>query len=284
MKRIAIPITAALFGLGICSAQQIERTFERTLNVPGAIKLDLTTDSGGIVVTAGSGGSVHIRGILRSNRNPFRSADVEARIRQLETNPPIEQSGDTIRVGYVSDRHLLRDISLRIEIVTPAESQVRARADSGGIRVEGVRGPVDCKTDSGGIEVRNIQSEVRAEADSGGIHLREIRGTVYARADSGGIEALDIAGGIDAKTDSGGIRLSQTVAAPVRARADSGGATVTLASAGGYDLRARTDSGRLRLPEMSITGAISSHHAEGKVRSGGPLVDVEVSSGNVEIR
>ncbi|HEY2012933.1 MAG TPA: DUF4097 family beta strand repeat-containing protein [Bryobacteraceae bacterium] len=284
MKPLSMAIAATVLGLGICPAQQIERTFERTLNISGPANLDLTTDSGGIAVTAGCGGSVRIRGILKSQGRFLRSADVESRIRQLETNPPIEQSGNTIRVGYVSDRHLMRDISLRLEIVVPAEAQVRARADSGGIRVEGVRGPVDCKTDSGGINASHIQAEVRAVADSGGIHLRDVKGPVYARADSGGIEALEIAGSIDAKTDSGGLRLSQTVAAPVHARTDSGGATLTLASAGGYDLRARTESGRLILPEMTMRGALSKHEVEGKVRSGGPLVDVQVSSGNIDIR
>ena len=172
-------VAAAWASLGIASAQQIERTFERTINLSGAANLDLTTDSGGIIVTAGSGGSVRIRGILKSQRRLFAGADVESRIRQIESNPPIEQSGNTIRVGYVQDRHLLRDISMRLEIVVPPESQVRARADSGGIRVEGVRGPVDCKTDSGGIEARHIESEVRAVADSGGIHVRDVKGPVY---------------------------------------------------------------------------------------------------------
>jgi len=284
MKPLVMIAAAAWASVGICVAQQIERTFERTINLAGPASLDLTTDSGGIAVTAGSGGSVRIHGILTSGRRLWRSADVESRIRQIESNPPIEQSGNTIRVGYVHDRHLLQDISMRLEIVVPPESQVRARADSGGIRVEGVRGPVDCKTDSGGIEARHIESEVRAVADSGGIHVRDVKGPVYVRTDSGGIDALEIAGSIDAQTDSGGIRLSQTVAAPIRARADSGGATLTLASAAGYDLRARTDSGRIAVPEMTVSGNLSPRQAEGRVRAGGPLVDVQVSSGNIDIR
>jgi hypothetical protein len=283
MKPLGI-ILAVAATLGICSAQRIERTFDRTLNSAGPVKLDLTTDSGGITVTAGPAGSVRIRGILSAQRRILDLSDVENRIGQIESHPPIEQTGNTIRVGHFRDQHMLRGISMRLEIIAPADAQVLARADSGGIHIDGVRGPVDCKTDSGGVEARHIQAEVRAEADSGGIHLRDIKGPVHARTDSGGIEALDIAGSIDAQTDSGGLRLSQTVAAPVRARADSGGASLTLASAGGYDLRVRTDSGRLHLPEMSVQGALSKRSAEGKLRAGGPLVDVQVSSGNIEIR
>ena len=282
--RLAWIAGAAWTSIAILSAQPSQGSFERTLNVAGPANLDLTTDAGGIVVTAGSPGSVRIRGILRAQRRVFGTTDVESRIRQIESNPPIEQSGGTIRVSDAHDRRLFKDISMRLEISVPPESQVRARADSGGIRVEGVRGPIDCKTDSGGIEARHIESEVRAVADSGGIHVRDVKGTVFARSDSGGIEALEIAGSIDAQTDSGGIRLSQTVAAPIRARADSGGATLSLVPTAGYDVRAHSDSGRISVPEMTVTGNLSRRRAEGKVRSGGPLVDVDVSSGNIDIR
>jgi hypothetical protein len=124
---------------------------------------------------------------------------------------------------------------------------------------------------------------VRATTDSGGIHIRNTQGPVFARADSGGIDALDIAGAIDAATDSGGLRVSQTAPAPVRLRADSGGATVKLAPTGGYDIRVSADSGRITVPEMAVRGTVSPHRAEGKVRGGGPLVDIQVDSGSIHI-
>jgi hypothetical protein len=113
---------------------------------------------------------------------------VESRIRELEAHPPIVQNGNSIRVE-VRDRSLLRGISMRLEVETPPDSRLRARADSGGIDVRGIKGPVECHTDSGGIHASEIDSEVRATADSGGIHIRRVNGPVYAHADSGGIEA-----------------------------------------------------------------------------------------------
>ena len=73
-------------------------------------------------------------------------------------------------------------------------------------------------------------------------HVRRVNGPVYARADSGGIEAMEIAGSVDAEVDSGGVRVSQTTAALIKARTDSGGAEITLARAGGYDIRAHAGS------------------------------------------
>jgi len=283
MKRFFLSLAAVCFSLTLGRAQS-ERTFERSLNVSGPVSLDINTDSGGIEVTRGSPGGVHIRGYLRASHGWFEGGgDVDDRMRRLADNPPIQQSGNTIRLGYVNDKLLLKGISLRFEISAPPDTQVRARVDSGGIRVEGVKGPIDCKADSGGIDISSADADVRAETDSGGIHIHDIRGPVYARADSGGIDALNIRGAIDVSTDSGGIHMSQTAPAPVRARADSGGATLRLAPGGGYDVHLHSDSGRVQVAEMTVHGTISEHRYEGTVRGGGPRVDIDVDSGNIDV-
>jgi len=274
----------ALFAiaLGLCYAQRTEGSFERTLNVTGFADLELTTDAGGIYVVPGPPGTIRIRGILKAGDNWFRG-DVEGRIRELEAHPPIVQNGNSVRV-QVRDRSLLRDISMRLEVETPRDSRLRARADSGGIDVRGIKGPLDCHTDSGGIHASEIDSEVRAAADSGGIHIRGVNGPVYARADSGGIEALEISGSVDAEADSGGVRLSQTAPAPIKARSDSGGADITLARTGGYDIQAHAGSGRITVPDVTVSGRISQHEVNGKLRGGGALVDVRTDSGQIDIR
>jgi hypothetical protein len=267
----------------VCFAQHSEGSFERTFTVNGPVELDLNTDSGGVFVVPGPPGTVRVRGILKANRFRFRQGDVERRMRDLEANPPITQNGNGIRVA-VRDPQLLRDISMRLEVVAPAESRLRARADSGGIDVRGIKGPIDCETDSGGIHANEIGGEVRARADSGGIHIRRVSGPVYAHADSGGIDALEVAGSVEAVVDSGGIRISQTKAAPIKAHSDSGGADITLASTGGYELQAHSDSGGITAPEITISGEISRRRLAGKLRGGGPLVDVRTDSGRISIR
>lgn len=268
--------------LGLCQAQRTDGSFERTLNVTGFVDLDLVTDAGGIFVVPGPSGTVRIRGILKAGDNWFNRGDVESRIRDLEAHPPIEQTGNNIRVA-VRNRSLLRGISMRLEVEAPRDSRLRARADSGGIDVRGIKGPVDCHTDSGGIHAREIDGEVRAAADSGGIHVRRVNGPVYARADSGGIEAFEIAGSVDVEVDSGGIRVSQTTPALIRTRSDSGGADITLARTGGYDIRAHAGSGHITAPDVAVSGTISRHEVNGRLRGGGPLVEVRADSGNIDI-
>jgi hypothetical protein len=281
---LALPVAVFCVQIGSAAASGDARgSFDRSLSVSGAVDLDVITDSGGITVTSGSSGSVHVHAILKADHDWFGSGDIEQRIREIERNPPVEQNGNSIRVGYVHSRDLLKHISMRFEIQTPRDTKLRAKADSGGIHVEGLRGPADCHTDSGGIEVRDIAAEVRAAADSGGIRIENVQGALYARVDSGGIEAENIAGSIDAETDSGGIHIHQSSAAPIRAKADSGGVTLRLASNAGYDLSIDSDSGNISVPEISTHGDISKHHVEGKIRGGGPLVNVRVESGNVMI-
>jgi hypothetical protein len=259
-----------------------EGSFEKSLTVSGPVDLDVKTDSGGITVRQGSSGSVRIHAILKADHGWFGSGDVEARIRELVSHPPVEQNGNHVRIGYVPENRL-KDISMRLEIETPADTQLRAHADSGGIRVEGVHGPVDCKTDSGGIEIDDVSAAVHAAADSGGIRVRNVRGSLFAHVDSGGIEATGIGGSIDAQTDSGSVRVAQTTPAPINAKAESGGVTVTLVHGAGYDINAATESGRISVPEMAVHSAFSSHHVEGKVGGGGPLVKIRVDSGSVTI-
>src|SRR5689334_15854308 len=133
MKSLSIGIVVLCASSALAFAVDAEGSFDRTLSVSGPVNLDVQTDSGGIVVTAGSGGSVHVHAILKAHRgSSWLAGDVEGRIRELERNPPIEQSGNTIRIGHVRERNFLRGISMRLEVTAPVASRVVARADSGG--------------------------------------------------------------------------------------------------------------------------------------------------------
>jgi len=262
--------------------ERMEGTFERTLTVTGPVSLDVSANSGIIRVLKGEPGSVRVRGVARTRSTFFIWGDLSARMRRIESEPPIAQDGNAIGVGDVTDRWLLRGIHLLLEILTPSDTEVRALADSGDIRIDGIDGPVECETDSGQIEISGIGSEVRAKSDSGAIRIERVKGAVDARSDSGRIEALEVAGTIDATTDSGAIQLSQTMVAPVCAQTDSGRIRVKLAEAGGYSIRARTDSGQIELPALTRQ-RLSRHELEGDVRGGGSVVDLETDSGGIEV-
>lgn len=262
--------------------ERIEGTFERTLAVDGPASLDVSLHCGVIRVAQGEAGSVRIRGVARSRSSFFLWGDFFGRLRQIEEHPPIAQYGNEIEVGDATDRWLLRGISLLLEITAPPTTEVRALADAGDIRIEGIDGPIECETDSGEINIAAARAEVRARSDSGGIHLQLVKGSVDARTDSGHIEALEIDGSIDAVSDSGDIRLWQTTPAPVCAKSDSGRIRVKLSDAGGYSIHVRTDNGRVELPDVTRQ-RLSRHSYEGEIRGGGSVVDIETDSGDIEV-
>ena len=282
MKTFAFGLLLFAASSTLVMSQQ-EGSFDRSLRVSGSLDLDVQTDAGGISVRPGSSGTLRIHAILKAQHGWFGGGDPQSRIRELERNPPIEQNGTSVRVGYVHDRDLLKGVSMRFEIEAPADTRLRARADSGGIEVSGMRDSINCKTDSGGIEIRDAGSEVHAEADSGGIHITNVKGSVFARADSGGIEAINVGGALDVQSDAGHMRLSQAAPARIRASANSGGIEVTLAPGAGYDIDAQTDSGGLSVPEMTVSSRFSHHHVEGKVRGGGPTVTLRADSGGIRV-
>ncbi len=146
-------------------------------------------------------------------------------------NGPVNAKCDSggIRVRDVRGDVSLSVDSGRIE-VDGVDGSLTAQSDSGGIDAKSLRGPVDLSVDSGGIRIEQLAAaDIRAEADSGGIRVRVPAGAGYdlnAETDSGGIEIEPemtvkgvwrkdraegkIAGGgnlMQLKTDSGGIRV-----------------------------------------------------------------------------
>lgn len=298
--------------------EQRQAQFERKLSVTGPVTLDLSARSGRLRIRRSEDGFVMIRGVLKQS-SIFSWIQSDEELQHLASNPPVQQAGNTIQIGDVADRWLLRRVHLLVDITTPAETIVRALGDSADLDVAGINGPVDCETDSGEIQIRgihsrvsassdsgaiyirevdgpvetqtdsgeiritNVNSQVCASSDSGGIRIREVKGSIEARTDSGEIEALQIGGRIEVKTDSGRIELSQTEARPVYAQSDSGGITLKLAEGAGYTVRASTDGGRIEIPEMQRARA-SGHEVEGMIQGGGPIVSIETDSGDIEVR
>jgi hypothetical protein len=268
----------------ICMSPSIspnDAEFERRLAVTGPVTLDISLDTGRVRVRRGDADSVVIRGAVRVHSFLLSFSDPQRQAQEIATDPPIFQEGNHIQMGDLEDRWLLSHTELQLEILTPADTRVRAFGDSADLRVEGVHGPVYCETDSGQIQIAHIESEVSAACDSGAISISNAAGPVDAATDSGAIEALEIAGRIDARCDSGEISISQTVAAPIHARTDSGSIRVKLAE-GGYRLRLLTDSGRVEIPEAAQAQAWGKE-IEVSIRGGGPIVDLATDSGGIQV-
>jgi hypothetical protein len=113
MKHLLVAVTAAL-ALAALPALASEATFERTLSVNGKVELSVSTGSGNIHLTQGSGNQVHIFGRVKSG---WGGSD--ERVREIAAHPPIEQTGNIVRIGGHHEN--LHNISIDYEIEAPAE-------------------------------------------------------------------------------------------------------------------------------------------------------------------
>jgi DUF4097 and DUF4098 domain-containing protein YvlB len=295
-----------------------EGQFERMLTVTGPVNLEIESGAGDIRVFTGSSGKVHVTGRIRAS-SWFHIADED--VRKLAGNPPIQQSGNDIRIGHIDDPELRRHVSVSYEVAVPQNTQLRSSNGSGNQDISEISGPVDASTGSGAIKISGIGSSVRAHSGSGDIQIGKVVGSVLARAGSGSIRATEVAGGFDGQTGSGRLVLEQSAPGSVRAetgsgslelhnlhgslRAQTGSGTIQadgeatgawfvrtgsgdvelrVPQSASFDLDAHTGSGSIRLNHpVTVDGSTGKKNIRGKVRGGGVPIEVNTGSGSIRI-
>ena len=318
---LAIGLAMALLCLPpVPAAASAEGSFQRTLQVTGAVNLDLVTGSGSVQVRTGSAGQVQNTGHVKVTR--WFGGDAEQRLKQIADNPPIQQSGNDIRIGHTGDTELFHNVSISYELTVPTETRLQSHTGSGNQNVAGIHGPLEIESGSGGLRVSDIGDTVHAETGSGDVEIDRVKGNVHAKTGSGSIQASGVAGGLDARTGSGHITFDQTAPGSVRAETGSGGMELRnvkgsleatagsgtiaaegnptgswrvhtgsgsvhlkLASDAGFDLDAHTSSGSISISQpVTVQGTMGRKELRGKVHGGGVPVEVETGSGNIEIQ
>lgn len=304
-------------------AQAADGSFDRTLKVSGPVSLDVRTGSGNIQVRPGESSSVVIHAEIRSGRHGWGGdSDAEGRIREIEKNPPVEQDGNTIRVGHTQDSELYRNISISYEIRTPAQTRLEANSGSGDVTATGIQLEITGHTGSGNLRVEDAAARVELSAGSGDVQLRNARGGARVSTGSGNVTVEGSAGSISASSGSGSVRLEQTGAGDVDAstgsgsivlrgangavrahtgsgnveahgeqhgewhlRTGSGNVTVELPPGAGFELDAHSGSGTIQTErEIAVQGTLSRRDIHGKAGGGGPLLELRTSSGNIYLR
>ncbi|MCU1287000.1 MAG: hypothetical protein JWO13_3350 [Acidobacteriales bacterium] len=325
MKATKLHLTLAIL---ICAISQsamafdVKGSFTRTLTVSGTPDIEITTGSGDIRIHSGNTTSVVVSARISANDTWFGGGlSAEEKVKKIEANPPITQSGSFIRIGRIDDRDLRNNVSISYDVTVPNTSRVRTETGSGDQNVQDVQGPLKASSGSGTISASKIGSEVRVSTGSGDINLDDVKGSVYASAGSGTIKAGGIAGSFYADTGSGDVTLSQTapghvsaktgsghvvlknVKGGVEARTGSGGVEaqgeaksdwdihtgsgdviLRLPSQAAFNVDARSSSGNVTVNHpLTIQGTMKKNRVQGKVGAGGPALNVETGSGEIRI-
>jgi beta-lactamase regulating signal transducer with metallopeptidase domain len=252
-------------------------SFDRTLSVSGETQLMVSTGSGNIRLTHGSATQIRIHGQIHTNRDAR-----EGEARAIAANPPIQQSGNMIRVGP-HDEHW-HGISIDYEIEAPAGILLGAMSGSGDIVDEGVGQNAKLETGSGDIRASGLQGPFLVKTGSGNITAEQTgQGDVKAETGSGNIEIKDIHGGFRAETGSGDIKATGTPSALWTLQTGSGNIDLWPGNAP-LTLDASTGSGSLTTDhEMLVKGSLDRNHITGNLNGGGPTVHAQTGSGDIHI-
>jgi hypothetical protein len=254
-----------------------EASFDRTVMVSGKAELTVSTGSGTIHLTQGPEGRIHIVGRVRSSWDGS-----EERVREIAAHPPIEQTGDIVRVGGHQEE--MHNISIDYEIEAPAGAILEAASGSGEVTDDGVGMDAKLHTGSGTIHATGLRGSFAVTTGSGSIYAEQSgEGDVKAETGSGSIELRNLHGSLRAQTGSGGIKAQGAPAGPWRLTTGSGGVEIWTGGAG-VTLDAQTGSGSIHSDrEIATQGTLGKHHVTGRIGGGGAEVRIETGSGSIGI-
>src|ERR1035437_4757724 len=254
MKKLCITAITAM-ALAALPALGAEATFARTLTVSGRVELSVSTGSGNIHISHGTGNQVHIFGKVKSG---WGGSD--ERVREIAANPPIEQTGSIIRIGGHHEN--LHNISIDYGVQAPENSFLDAGSGSGDIRVEGVGENAKISTGSGNIHATGLHGGFTVDTGSRDIYAEQTgEGFVKAQTGSGNIELRNLRGSLYAHTGSGNIKAGGAPAADWKLGTGSGNVELWPGSAA-LTLDASTGSGSIHTDQEMLTHGSSDRSEE----------------------
>src|SRR6266571_3701465 len=203
--RNSLVLFAAIFALAGCySGPAASGSFDRNFTVTGPIRLELSNASGDVNITGSSDGKVHVHGDVRASGFGFDNP--QKRLDDTVANPPIEQRGDTIRVG--EDLSHLRNVSIAYTIQVPHDTEVESNVASGAQNIRDLRGPVKVHAASGTIRVEKIDRDADVSTASGSVTASDVGSDVQVSSASGNVTVSNVKGDVRVKAISGVIRVS----------------------------------------------------------------------------
>jgi Putative adhesin len=284
---LPLVLCAAIGVLAACnSGPAVSGTFDRNYNVTGPLRLELANASGDVDITGSADGKVHVHGEVRASG--FGSDAPQQRLDDTLANPPVEQKGDTIRIGKEMSR--VRNVSISYTIKVPHDTEVSTTLASGAQTIRGVRGPVKAQAAAGSIRVEKIErdaqlstasgsvsatdigSEVHISSASGSVTVSNTRGDVRVNAVAGVIRVSKPGGRIEAETATGEVEIDGATS-DVKAHAASGRVSVQGNPGANSYWELKTISGTLQLGvPASANLHLSAEATSGEIRADIPIV------------
>jgi DUF4097 and DUF4098 domain-containing protein YvlB len=295
----------------------VSGSFERSLDVSGPIRLELSNVAGDVSIVGSADGKVHVHGDVRVSG--FGFGNPQSRLDNIVANPPVELKGDTLRIGKDTTR--LHNVSISYSVEVPRDTTVNSSSVSGSQIVRNVRGPVQASSvsgtvrgkdigrevrlssTSGSIDAENCGDDVRATSVSGTVTVLNAKGDVLAHSVSGDVHVQNPGARVDTGTSSGSVDV-RDANGDVKAHATAGRVTIQGNPAGNsyWDLKTVSGSVDIAVPSTAsfhlsagaVTGQIRAqipimieeqgkHSLRARMGDGGARVEIHTVSGGIEV-
>lgn len=315
---LALLAVCALAVLAGCNAGAAATgDFDRSFNVTGPIRLELSNASGSVNITGSTDGKVRVHGEVRASGFGFDNP--QKRLDETVSNPPVEQRGDAIRVG--ADFSHIRNVSIAYTIQVPHDTEVDANVASGAQNISDLRGPVkvhaasgtirvekidrdaDLSTASGSVTANDVGDDVQVSSASGNVTVSNVKGDVRVKAISGVIRVSHPGGRVEANTASGGVEIQDATndvtahAASGRVsvqgnpgaqgywnlKTASGGVQISVPPSANFHLSAEAVSGEIRTDIPIMVEEQGKHSLRARVGNGGGRIEVRTASGEIRV-
>jgi hypothetical protein len=317
-SRVALTIAIGVGAAAPASAQRLP--FERSMDVTGVAKLDVSTIRGKIEVTAGDTGRVTITGAVTVRVGFDVPANALEIAHRIADHPPVEREGNTIRLRPPGDATDRRAVTVNYLVRVPPNTEVVTQSDSGATSVSGVKGPINVRTQSAAIDLGRLGGAATVTTGSGAVTVdgvagpltvttsssaftgRGLAGSLRVDTGNGAVDAtLTGDGDVEVKTGSSAIRLTGVrgalttstqsgrvivQGAPTRPwTATTGSSSVEFSVTGaGFNVDASSRSGSIKVEGSPVQGSVSKDKVIGTVRGGGPILRVTTGSGAIRIK
>ena len=292
--------------------------FDRTIQISGPTRLDVSTDRGKIEILPGPPGRIIVEGAATVRVGWNVPANAVEIAQKVAAAPPITHEGGIVRLRIPADPTAQRAVTVNYRVQVPPDTQILSRTESGDTSIRGVSSTVDLQTQSARITISDLGGPVQVSTGSGAITATDISGALSVstsssgfkgsalhslrlRTQSGDVNAslkgsgdvdvetgssaitLDgLRGGLAVKTQSGQIKVQGAPGRDWRATTGSSSVTLDLTSTS-FTLDLASRSGNVTVAGGSVHGSVTKHSVKGTAGDG-PTVMVRTGSGAIRVQ
>ncbi|MBX3357384.1 MAG: DUF4097 family beta strand repeat protein [Phycisphaeraceae bacterium] len=284
--RPAVPIAAATLTIwsllsGCVIAQPALKEETRTVtadHVPQS-PLAVTTQNGGISVTAVPNGPVSITAVIRAEDDDrLKATDIVA---ERKSDGALE-----IYAKWPDGKRRNRE-SCSFEIQLPDAGGVTLTTSNGAVSLTGLAGDASITTSNGRITCTDHDGNVTARTTNGAVEVSRSRGKIDATTSNGSIKVDQAPSSVQCTSSNGAITVAMTDSAegPVRIKTSNGAVRLSVGQAFAGFLDLSTSQGGINLANAPAAKVVSKTKNAARLQFGDAIAPstIQTSNGSIEI-